>query len=150
MTRIFRPIQALVFLLLPLLVVGCSDTLMTQDGGSQPAVAMVSIDPVVGVPEAQSTPMLQSLIARLQANGITAAQSQTGTEFIYKGYLSSVPSADGNTIVHVWDLFDATGNRVHRVNGTVPVPAEGAGPALQEVANQAADGLATYLKAQGR
>ena len=143
--------KALIALVLPLALVACSDTLLSQQDLTPAApAALVSIDPIVGLPAEQSAPLIQSLIARGAAQGITMAQQDASARYIYKGYLSSVPGAEGNSIVHVWDLFDATGNRVHRVNGMVPVPAEGAGLALEQVATEAADRLAAFLRTQGQ
>lgn len=147
---------ALKVLLLPMMLVlaGCSETL-TGDRGlqattsapqSQRAASMVSIDPIVGIPQTEAAPLISALQASASGQGITVGVGEQSASYIYKGYISSIPGSGGNTIIHVWDLFDAQGNRVHRVNGTVPVAAAGVEGALEQVGQEAAAGLASFMR----
>ena len=144
------PIRLFVVLLLAAGLAGCSETLTSQSPAQvQPVASAVSIDPIVGLPAEQTGPLLQTIETTAEAQGVSVGLQETGTRFIYKGYISSIPGSDGNSLIHVWDLFDAGGNRVHRVSGTVLVPREGGlEAALLQVGQEAANGLASFVKTQ--
>ena len=144
------PLKLFFLLMLALGLAGCSETLTSQSPSQvQPTVSVVSIDPIVGVPAEQTGALLQTIETTAEAQGVTVGLQETGTRYIYKGYISSIPGSDGNSIIHVWDLFDASGNRVHRVSGTVLVPQDGGlEAALLQVGQEAANGLTAFVKTQ--
>ncbi len=73
-----------------------------------------------------------------------------------KGYFSTMTEGKDTTVVYVWDVYDPTGNRLHRINGQVTAPsangAEGwaaVTPAtMQSIADSTLDQLTAWLAGQ--
>ncbi|BAB49752.1 msr2684 [Mesorhizobium japonicum MAFF 303099] len=75
-----------------------------------------------------------------------------------KGYFSAISEGKDTTVIYVWDVYDPSGNRLHRINGQMKAPsvnsAAGAGadswkgvsPAtMQAIADQTIDQFAAFL-----
>jgi len=60
----------------------------------------------------------QEIAVQAEANRIKLVQ-RIGAPATYraKGFLSAVSSDNGANVVYVFDIFDATGKRLHRISG---------------------------------
>lgn len=85
--------------------------------------------PIIGAPVQAVTPLSRQLGAEARAKGLTIRPSgDTTAENILKGYLSAFADGSNITIVYVWDVLDANGARLHRLQGQETVPARGSDP----------------------
>ncbi|TPK91388.1 MULTISPECIES: hypothetical protein [unclassified Mesorhizobium] len=123
------------------------------------AKTRLQIAPIVGASVEAATPLTAELQARAKQRGITLAgsQDQTATH-VLKGYFSAISEGKDTTIIYVWDVYDPSGNRLHRINGQMKVPAVNSGnsgsadswkavsPAtMQAIADQTIDQFAAFL-----
>lgn len=82
------------------------------------AQAKFSFAPVTGAPAS----LLNNLSAQLgreafaQHVNLVPAGDPTAN-YVVKGYLSAVGDTSGTILVYVWDVFDTSGRRVHRISG---------------------------------
>lgn len=135
-------------------------------GQTQPAdaalpVAIASrtklrVDPIVGASVEAAAPLTERLAAQARARGLGIAGSadQTATH-VLKGYFSAMTEGAQTTVIYVWDVYDPSGNRLHRINGQQSVPSNGAegwagvsAPTMQAIADTTINQLATWLAAQ--
>jgi hypothetical protein len=123
------------------------------------AKTRLQIAPIVGASVEAATPLTAELQARAKQRGITLAgsQDQTATH-VLKGYFSTMSEGKDTTVIYVWDVYDPSGNRLHRINGQMKAPSvnSGAGagadswkavaPAtMQAIADQTIDQFAAFL-----
>lgn len=74
--------------------------------------------PVEGAPQSAVTTLSKSLRSNAQTQGLSLiGPSQSGAAFRVKGYFSALNDGAGTLLVYVWDVLDASGKRVHRING---------------------------------
>ena len=117
----------------------------------------LQIAPIVGASVEAATPLTAELQTRAKQRGITLAgsQDQTATH-VLKGYFSAISEGKDTTVIYVWDVYDPSGNRLHRINGQMKAPSvnSGAGadswkavsPAtMQAIADQTIDQFAAFL-----
>ncbi|TPN31801.1 hypothetical protein FKO01_15685 [Mesorhizobium sp. B2-3-3] len=123
------------------------------------AKTRLQIAPIVGASVEAATPLTAELQARAKQRGITLAgsQDQTATH-VLKGYFSAISEGKDTTVIYVWDVYDPSGNRLHRINGQMKAPAVNSGnsggadswkavsPAtMQAIADQTIDQFAAFL-----
>ena len=118
----------------------------------------LQIAPIVGASVEAATPLTAELQTRARQRGITLAGSadQTATH-VLKGYFSAISEGKDTTVIYVWDIYDPSGNRLHRINGQQKAPAVGGGegwptvaPAtMQAIADQTIDQFAAWLGSGG-
>jgi hypothetical protein len=131
----------------------------TATGATPPQVAAIKSSarirfaPVVGAASEASTPLAARIAERAAARGITLTGAEDGSAtHILKGYFSAISERAGTTVIYVWDVLDATGTRIHRIQGQAKSPA-GAGqgwagvqqPTMEAIADQTVDQLAAWL-----
>jgi hypothetical protein len=110
-------------------------------------------DPIVGATVDVATPLTERLAQRARARGIALAGSaDQSTTHVLKGYFSTMTEGGQTTVIYVWDVYDPSGNRLHRINGQQKAPAgSGEGWAavppvtMQAIADQTVDQLASWL-----
>ncbi|WP_165218488.1 hypothetical protein [Affinirhizobium pseudoryzae] len=91
--------------------------------------ATIRFLPIIGAPVQAVTPLSRQLGASARAGGLTIkSSSDTSSEHILKGYLSAFDNEGKVTVVYVWDVLDAGGARLHRIQGQETVPASGGEP----------------------
>lgn len=114
----------------------------------------LQIAPLVGASVESATPLTERLNAKARERGITLVGStDTSATHVLKGYFSVLTEGPDTTVVYVWDLYDPSGNRLHRINGQQKAPSiKGAqgwaavSPAtMQAVADATIDQLAAWL-----
>jgi len=123
------------------------------------AKTRLQIAPIVGASVEAATPLTAELQSRAKQRGITLAgsQDQTATH-VLKGYFSAISEGKETTVIYVWDIYDPSGNRLHRINGQQKAPSvnsgnsagadswKGVAPAtMQAIADQTIDQFAAWL-----
>ncbi len=85
--------------------------------------------PIIGAPVQAVTPLSRQLGAEARAKGLTIrASNDNSAENILKGYFSAFADGGKVNIVYVWDILDANGVRLHRLQGQESVVAKGSDP----------------------
>jgi hypothetical protein len=121
-----------------------------------PAIASrtrLRFDPIVGATVDAATPLTERLATRAKARGIgLAGSTDRSATHVLKGYFSTVTEGRETTVIYVWDVYDPSGNRLHRINGQQKSPSTGgegwsAVPAatMQTIADITIDQLAAWL-----
>ncbi len=74
--------------------------------------------PIIGAPVQAVTPLSRQLGADARANGlIIKGSGDPASDHILKGYFSAFSDAGKVNVVYVWDVLDANGGRLHRIQG---------------------------------
>ena len=110
-------------------------------------------DPIVGATVDAATPLTERLATGTKARGIgLAGSADPATTHVLKGYFSIVSEGNETTVIYVWDVYDPSGNRLHRINGQQKAPSGGGegwsavSPAtMQTIADLTIDQLAAWL-----
>ena len=114
----------------------------------------LQIAPLVGASVEAAAPLTERLNQKARERGITLVGSTDASATnILKGYFSVLTEGKDTTVIYVWDLYDPSGNRLHRINGQQKAPsvsgADGwaaVSPAtMQAVADATVDQLAAWL-----
>lgn len=101
----------------------------TASLGAPGASTSIRFLPIIGAPVQAVTPLSRQLGAEARAKGLTIRPStDTSAENILKGYLSAFEDGGKVTIVYVWDVLDANGTRLHRLQGQETVASHGGDP----------------------
>jgi hypothetical protein len=118
----------------------------------------LQVAPIVGAPVEAAGPLTAELQTRAKQRGLTLVGStdQTATH-VLKGYFSTMSEGKDTTVIYVWDVYDPSGNRLHRINGQQKALSAGSGegwptvsPAtMQAIADQTIDQFATWLGSGG-
>jgi hypothetical protein len=110
---------------------------------------------VTGIPGRFDITLQQSLKKFAATRNLTLVPfgDQTAT-YRVEGYISAIGDVNRVILVYVWDVFDASGNRVHRFSGQEPTEGGGVDPwtAVQPLVIDAAardtiDALADWARA---
>lgn len=117
--------------------------------------ARMQIAPIVGATVEAAGPLTERLAARARERGIgIAGSADSNATLVLKGYFSTISEGKQTTVVYVWDVYDTSGNRIHRINGQQQSSANGEGWAsvkaetMQGIADTTVDQLATWLSTQ--
>jgi hypothetical protein len=87
------------------------------------ATGSIRFLPIIGAPVQAVTPLSRQLGAEARARGLTIkSASDASSEHILKGYFSAFADSGNVTITYVWDILDASGGRLHRIQGQEIVP----------------------------
>jgi hypothetical protein len=114
----------------------------------------LQIAPLVGASVESATPLTERMNVRARERGVTLVGStDTSATHVLKGYFSVLTEGKDTTVVYVWDLYDPSGNRLHRINGQQKTPsANGAQgwaavppQTMQAVADSTMDQLTAWL-----
>lgn len=82
------------------------------------AAGTVRFLPIIGAPVQAVTPLSRQLGAEARAKGLTIkGANDPASEHILKGYFSAFASEGSVNVVYVWDILDANGGRLHRIQG---------------------------------
>ncbi len=85
--------------------------------------------PIIGAPVQAVTPLSRQLGADARAKGITIkSASDASAQHMLKGYFSAFADGSSTTVTYVWDVLDASGNRLNRIQGQEKAPGGGADP----------------------
>ena len=94
--------------------------------------------------------------ARAGARGISlVGAGDTSATHVMKGYFSAISEGGRTTVIYVWDVTDAAGTRVHRIQGQERAASgggegwDGVQPATMEaIADETVERLAAWLTAR--
>jgi len=79
----------------------------------------IALAPLVGLPDGAAQSLARAMAARAPAHGLRIAPPEASSgALVVKGYLARMPGDSGDTILHVWDIYDASGRRLHRIEGS--------------------------------
>lgn len=122
------------------------------------AKTRLQVAPIVGASVDAAAPLTAELQTRAKQRGLTLVGStdQTATH-VLKGYFSTMSEGKDTTVIYVWDIYDPSGNRLHRINGQQKAPTVGSGegwpavaPAtMHAIADQTIDQFAAWLGSGG-
>ncbi|MDX8447835.1 hypothetical protein [Mesorhizobium captivum] len=122
------------------------------------AKTRLQVAPIVGASVEAAAPLTAELQARARQRGVTLVGStdQTATH-VLKGYFSTMSEGKDTTVIYVWDVYDPSGNRLHRINGQQKAPSAGStegwpavAPAtMQAIADQTIDQFTAWLGSGG-
>lgn len=93
------------------------------------ATYRVYFAPIVGAPVDKVTALSRRLSSASGPNSITLQPSKSNTiNHEIRGYFSALSENGSTTVIHVWDVFTPTGQRVHRIQGQERVSGENGDP----------------------
>ena len=112
----------------------------------------LTITPAIGAPDTAMAPFNVRLTSRARELGIPLAESPSSDRLTMKGYFSAFTEGADTTVIYVWDVIVAGGNRLTRIQGQERAPrgtAEGwasVEPAVMDrIADQTIDAYASWL-----
>lgn len=80
--------------------------------------ARVHLAPIVGAPVEQVSVLSRRLSAAAPQRNIRLERSASaGIDHEIRGYFSALSENGQTTVIHVWDVFTPSGQRVHRIQG---------------------------------
>ncbi|HWU64694.1 MAG TPA: hypothetical protein VN112_21950 [Ensifer sp.] len=98
-------------------------------GESAVAGGSIRFLPIIGAPISAVTPLSRELASNASARGISIKpSSDNSAENMLKGYFSAFDDGGGTTITYVWDVLDASGARLTRLQGQEKIPGKSADP----------------------
>ncbi len=98
-------------------------------GESAAAGGSIRFLPIIGAPISAVTPLSRDLATNASARGISIKpSSDNSAEHMLKGYFSAFDDGGGTTITYVWDVLDASGARLTRLQGQEKLPGKSADP----------------------
>ena len=117
------------------------------------AKTRLRFDPIVGATVEAATPLTERLSTSARARGMRLAGSaDPSATHVLKGYFSTLSEGGETTVIYVWDVYDLSGNRLHRINGQQKAPSSGGEgwsgvhPAtMQAIADVTVEQLAAWL-----
>ncbi len=127
-------------------------------GTRDPQAPPVTITEMAGVPEATASRLAGQMYSESRRRGFsTNVQGDERDGFIVVGSMSASPTAEGTTVVYVWDVWDPTRRHQHRISGQETIPgAAYSDPwnavddsAMQRIASQSTEQLAGFISQMG-
>ena len=98
-------------------------------GESSAAGGSIRFLPIIGAPISAVTPLSRELATNASARGISIKpSSDNSAEHMLKGYFSAFDDGAGTTITYVWDVLDASGARLTRLQGQEKLAGKSADP----------------------
>ncbi|MCL7996800.1 hypothetical protein M8994_00910 [Brucella sp. 21LCYQ03] len=113
------------------------------------------IAPIIGAPVNVVTPLTHRINDDARAKGVElAGNGGADAAYVMKGYFSVLSEDNQTTILYVWDVMDASGNRLHRIQGQEKVPGAAADSwsvvppsAMQSIADKTMQEYSSWLAA---
>jgi hypothetical protein len=121
-----------------------------------PKEQRLSLAPVIGAPAGAVQSLSDRIALKAGESGLPLAPSgDRSATLVLKGYFSAFAENNETTVVYVWDVVDASGNRLHRIQGQEKAPGESPNAwamvpeaAMQRIADQTIDQLAAWLSSR--
>lgn len=113
------------------------------------------IAPIIGAPVTVVTPLTHRINDDARAKGIElAGNNGADAAYVMKGYFSVLSEDNQTTVLYVWDVLDAAGNRLHRIQGQEKVSGSAADSwsvvppsAMQSIADKTIQEYSNWLAA---
>ncbi|MBX3569954.1 MAG: hypothetical protein KF914_17965 [Rhizobiaceae bacterium] len=110
-------------------------------GTARLASVGIQFAPIVGPSVEAATTLSNRLALQARERGIRIiGRSGTGTTHMLRGYFTPLIEDKQATVVYVWDVYDLSGNRVHRISGQ-ETAAAGSGDGWAAVPASAMDAI---------
>ncbi|MEM7067549.1 MAG: hypothetical protein AAF478_01600 [Pseudomonadota bacterium] len=78
----------------------------------------VTFLPVEGAPQSTVTELSKLIRKSAEIHSLAVlAATQPGAKYKVKGYFSALNDGSGTLLIYIWDIFDNSGKRLHRING---------------------------------
>ncbi len=136
----------------------------TPDAG-QPSTAIAStkgtvlVAPLIGPPDTVSKQLKSQVTAALGRNAVqvlptpAAGAAAPKSDYTLRGYVVAAKEAAGTKVSYIWDVTNATGQRVHRITGEEVVqgasatnPWQSVSPqVMANIANRTASALSAWM-----
>lgn len=122
-----------------------------------PGAGSIRFLPIIGAPVQAVTPLSRQLGAEARARGLVIKGSNDpATEHILKGYFSAFGDEGKVNVVYVWDILDASGARLHRIQGQESVASRASDPwagvptsLMQQIASKTVADYVAWKRATG-
>jgi hypothetical protein len=86
----------------------------------------VHFAPVVGPNVPAAAALSERLVNAARGSGLRlAGATDPSTTHSLRGYMTALVEGPTVTVIYVWDVYDAAGNRVHRISGQEKAASEG-------------------------
>jgi hypothetical protein len=117
----------------------------------------IAIESIEGAPESVKVQLANALASEASARQIALVSRSDPAQYRVKGYLTAFPAeGGGTTLAFVWDVFDASNKRSHRIEGSsIAGAGGGADPwsgvdqaTLRQIASQGMNEIAGFLVAR--
>lgn len=109
----------------------------------------LQIAPIVGPTVEAAAPLTERLNMRARERGIQLAGStDSNATHVLKGYFSLLNEGKDTTVIYVWDVYDPSGNRLHRINGQQKVEQAGPGQGWAAVPAETMQAIADSTMSQ--
>ena len=121
-----------------------------------PTGTRIRFAPIVGPSVEAATALSQSLTTSARQRGIVAAGPNDDSGYMLRGYFTRLVEGREVTGIYVWDVYDAKGNRVHRISGQEKARA-GSGDgwdavpnsSMQAIGNSTVEQFASWVASHG-
>lgn len=128
-------------------------TTPTQTATLKPGKLFIA--PIIGAPVNVVAPLTHRINDDAKAKGIElAGNNDPSAAYVMKGYFSALSENNQTTVLYVWDVLDAAGNRLHRIQGQEKVPGAAAdswsvvpASAMQTIADRTIQEYSAWLAA---
>ncbi|HMQ58551.1 MAG TPA: hypothetical protein PKE65_08380 [Rhizobiaceae bacterium] len=84
--------------------------------------------PVIGAPANRIGALIQAIQAAAAQRGLTIVASEAAATHVLRGYFSAFSENGATTVVHVWDVVQPNGARLHRLADEVRISAAARDP----------------------
>lgn len=106
-----------------------TQSLQASISGAQTRGNAIRFLPIIGAPPQVMLPLSRQLGVEARQKGLVLRDSSSEpAQHILKGYFSAYSDGDKTVVVYVWDILDASGNRLHRIQGQEIVPGKAKDP----------------------
>lgn len=117
------------------------------------SAARIQFAPIVGTSVEAATALSARLASRARERGMVLARSNDpATTHMLKGYFTPLKEGKQTTVIYVWDVYDPTGNRIHRISGQQKAASESgeawksvSDATMRTIAESTIDQLADWL-----
>ena len=126
---------------------------------SDPKAPPVTISTINGAPKSSVDHIVSQIYTESRRRGFTTTVGDSARGAItMKGHLTAEPTANGTTVVYVWDVVSPDGTQTHRITGQETIPGGNtvADPwaavddsAMQRIAVETTDQLSLFISKLG-
>jgi hypothetical protein len=88
----------------------------------------IALAPIVGAPQPVAEQFTQALVVAGKDRHLTIIPGGSSANYMLRGYLLATSDKGGSKISYIWDVTDAKGTRVTRVQGDELIPGRSADP----------------------
>jgi hypothetical protein len=112
-----------------------------------------AVTTITGIPGKFQIALNQSLQKFATTRDVALVPYGSGATYRVEGYISAIGDVNRVILVYVWDVFDASGNRVHRFSGEEPTHSGAVDPwtavkldTIDDAARETIDALADWAR----